>query len=401
MIGFPPLPSIIENESISTLKANLDVMKHAKQSFAQILVIDDEITSCQILETILQKEGFSVIVTHSGSKGREIAANSQPDLILMDVKMPEEDGLTTCAALKTDAKTANIPVVFLSAEEDINIKVKGFEVGGVDYITKPYHPAEVLARVRMHLRMYHTYQSMVSAHLKQINSLANAQQVFLPHPSEFPEAQFSVFYLPMLQAGGDFYDVFQSGSGIFDYLVADISGHDLGSSLATAALKALLRQNADMYYSPLENIQLINHNIRPLLQDGQFATLVYARLNRIRRKLIVLGAGHPPAILVRQPGEIRVIKPPGDLLGVFETCIFGIEEVDVLPGDRIYLFSDGLFEYNQIRGITREAGFSLIQGLIAQTWQIPLQEVLQVIIDKLKIKRNTIQDDVVLLAFEM
>lgn len=133
-----------------------------------------------------------------------------PDLILLDINMPEEDGLFACRKFKETVSTSNIPVIFISAASDETTKVKGFQVG-VDYVTKPYYPAEVLARVRLHIRMNTAYRALASAHIAQLRSVSQTQKMLLPTPQSVPGARFAGVYQPCFQAGGDFYDVIQTG----------------------------------------------------------------------------------------------------------------------------------------------------------------------------------------------
>ena len=121
------------------------------QHKATILIVDDTPANLQLLQGILLKAGYKVRAFSEGAFALEAIQADLPDLILLDIKMPEMDGYTVCESLKSDALTRDIPIIFISALDDINDKVKGFEAGGVDYITKPFHAEEVLARVRIHL----------------------------------------------------------------------------------------------------------------------------------------------------------------------------------------------------------------------------------------------------------
>ncbi len=119
----------------------------------KILVIDDTFENIDILRKTLEPEGFEVAISSSGSTGVKIAENIKPDLILLDIMMPEQNGFQTCEQLKSSEVTKNIPVIFISARDSTEDIVKGFRAGGVDYITKPFKQAEVIARIHTHLEM--------------------------------------------------------------------------------------------------------------------------------------------------------------------------------------------------------------------------------------------------------
>jgi DNA-binding NtrC family response regulator len=118
-----------------------------------VLVVDDTPTNVGVLLEMLGREGCRVLVARDGDSALEQAQYGKPDLILLDVMMPGIDGFETCRRLKRDARTADIPVIFMTALGDLEDKVKGFEAGGRDYVVKPFEHEEVLARVRTHLQL--------------------------------------------------------------------------------------------------------------------------------------------------------------------------------------------------------------------------------------------------------
>jgi formate hydrogenlyase transcriptional activator len=118
-----------------------------------VLVVDDDAASMGALLECLRRDGLRVLVAQDGQGAFERAAYARPDLILLDVMMPDIDGFETCRRLKADPATADTPVIFLTALTDTHQKLEGFEAGAVDYLTKPFQWEEVLARVRTHLRL--------------------------------------------------------------------------------------------------------------------------------------------------------------------------------------------------------------------------------------------------------
>lgn len=120
-----------------------------------ILVVDDNPENLSVLFTALTDIGFTVLTKRDGESALKLAKRKQPDLILLDILMPGIDGFETCRRLKENDDTKDIPVIFMSAVADTVDKVKGFELGAVDYITKPFQYEEVLARVKAHLTIVH------------------------------------------------------------------------------------------------------------------------------------------------------------------------------------------------------------------------------------------------------
>ena len=122
-------------------------------SNANILIVDDVEDNLEILDDLLTFDGHNVQTVRSGEAALQRVRESRPDLILLDILMPEMDGFEVCTLLKADERTKDIPVVFVSSMANIEYKVKGFKVGGVDYINKPFHHAEILVRINTHITM--------------------------------------------------------------------------------------------------------------------------------------------------------------------------------------------------------------------------------------------------------
>lgn len=118
-----------------------------------ILIVDDEIPNLQLLSELLTREGYQVRPTNSALLAIDSAMSRPPELILLDVKMPEMDGFEVCRYLKQDDRTREVPILFISALQDVSDTVRGFKAGGVDFITKPFQEEEVLARVRTHMNL--------------------------------------------------------------------------------------------------------------------------------------------------------------------------------------------------------------------------------------------------------
>ncbi len=126
----------------------MDTLQNTDQ---QILIVDDIPKNLQVIGTILREKGFLFSVARSGSQALEIIEQNPPDLILLDIMMDDMDGFETCRRLKKNPATKGIPIIFLTALSDTASKVEGFNLGAVDFVTKPFQPEEVLARVETHL----------------------------------------------------------------------------------------------------------------------------------------------------------------------------------------------------------------------------------------------------------
>jgi len=120
---------------------------------ALVLIVDDNAQNLRFLGKMMAENGYEPAMARSGAQALEFVLKEKPELILLDIMMPEMDGYEVCKELKSDKFTAHIPVIFLTAKTEIDDLVKGFEVGAVDYVTKPFKSAELLARIKTHIEL--------------------------------------------------------------------------------------------------------------------------------------------------------------------------------------------------------------------------------------------------------
>jgi CheY-like chemotaxis protein len=135
-----------------------------------ILVVDDMPFNIKVLTTLLGKNNFNVLVAENGKAALEVIKITLPHLILLDIMMPEMDGFEVCRLLKAEPKTQNIPIIFITALSEPEDKVKGFKLGAVDYITKPFRREEILARVKTHLHLSYL-QQRASWYIKKVGEI--------------------------------------------------------------------------------------------------------------------------------------------------------------------------------------------------------------------------------------
>ena len=143
---------------------------------AEILIVDDIPDNLNLLCQTLESEGYNIIAAPSGEIALQIVARIQPDLILLDIMMPGMDGFETCRRFKADKRLANIPVIFITARDETESVVEGFQVGGVDYITKPFQKEEVLVRVQTHLKNHLLTQELIQKNRELEQEIAKRKQ---------------------------------------------------------------------------------------------------------------------------------------------------------------------------------------------------------------------------------
>lgn len=365
-----------------------------------ILVVDDNQLNLKLIKKVLTKEGYITLLADNGPDARRIAAQEHPDLILLDIEMPGEDGFEVIKKLKNDAATATIPVLFLTGVSEVDVKLKGFELGAVDYILKPFHSQEVLARVRIHLKLSIATNSLVQDQARKLRQVSRAQNAMLPLPEDFPDARFSVFYRPLEEAGGDFYDILNISNQITGYFLADSSGHNIETSYITASVKALLAQNCTPVYSPRESMKMINDVLVEILPREKYLTACYMHLNRGTRIMTLVNAGHPPVVYMPKGKTPFFIKIQGDILGMFSDAAFGMKKIAVNEGDRFFVYSDGMVESKEKR-ISWVAGLQGFLSIFEGVEKVDLSDVPNILISRLFNGNPMPEDDVVLLCIEV
>src|SRR5688572_12082049 len=216
-----------------------------------ILVVDDAPANLQVLAGMLKDRGYKARPVPSGKLALVAARRDPPDLILLDINMPEMNGYEVCERLKADDELKGIPVIFISALTEPLDKVKAFAIGGVDYITKPFQMEELHARVETHLKLRRLQIELeeTNARLAKANgrmsrdlkAAAKIQETFLPrHGPRVPGADFAWIYRPCDELAGDGLNVIALGDGNVGLYILDVSGHGVASALLSVTLSRLL-----------------------------------------------------------------------------------------------------------------------------------------------------------------
>jgi len=210
--------------------------KHHEQV---ILIIDDEQTNLNVIIDTLASDGLTHITARNGEMGIKRAMYAKPDLILLDIMMPGIDGFETCRRLKANPVTREIPVLFMTALQDVNSKIKGFEAGGVDYITKPIEEQELLARIRTHLALRHVKQE-----LQIRNEQLQRSEKYLREANETKDTFFSIL-------GHDLRTPFNGLLGLTEILIESI---DTLSRDDILDFSKEIKRSAEAVYNLLENL---------------------------------------------------------------------------------------------------------------------------------------------------
>jgi phosphoserine phosphatase RsbU/P len=313
-----------------------------------ILIVDDTPLNIGVISGAL-RESFATKVATSGEKALAIAAGKdKPDLILLDIMMPEMDGYEVCRRLKANPETSDIPVIFLTSQTEAEDETKGFEVGAVDYIHKPFSAAVVKARVRTHLMLREAH-AQIARQLVEINTeLEMARQIQLSIlPSSTPKISgmdIVARYIPMTSVAGDFYDFIVVDERHVGILIADVSGHGLPAALIASMLQVALTAQARHVSEPGKVLAGLNQALCGKFQHN-FVTAAYVYVDLEKNIMNYGGAGHPPLLLWRKStGSSSQLIENGLVMGQFEEATYDSLQIPIEPGDRFFLYTDGILE---------------------------------------------------------
>ncbi len=322
-----------------------------------ILIVDDTAANLRLLSQMLTDRGYGVRAVTSGARALESARAAPPDLVLLDIKMPGMNGYEVCEHLKADPLTREIPVIFISALDEIQDKVQAFAVGGVDYITKPFQFKEVLARTETHLSLRKLQNQLRDANQRMEQELALAGKVqssFLP--SDLPAIagwQIEAALRPARQTSGDFYDFISLPDGRLGLVVADVVDKGVGAALFMALSWILLRTYAaELPAEPERVLSAVNQRILAEVDTGQFVTVFYGILDPATGRLTYSNAGHPPPYLfsAQRIDKARPLSRTGMALGVTSTETWEQADAQLGPGDVLVLYSDGVTDAENTEG---------------------------------------------------
>ncbi len=405
---------------------NLETPKSDAVQPANILVVDDTSANLQVLAGMLKDRGYKVRPVPSGKLALLAAQRDPPDLILLDINMPEMNGYEVCEHLKADDKLKAIPVIFISALTEQLDKVKAFSMGGVDYITKPFQMEELHARVETHLmlrslqiELEETNARLVKANdrrSRDLKAAAKIQETFLPREApRVPGTDFAWIYRPCDELAGDGLNVIPLGDDKVGLYILDVSGHGVASALLSVTMSRLLSPPSEPssiliragdagdrfdITPPAEVAARLNRLFPFDSATGQFATMVYGILNAATGEFRYVSAGHPGPVHLPSGTDPVILESEGFPIGMADDA-YEERVVHLEAGDRLYLYSDGVPEAMDSAG--KPFGNARLLEAIGQRRSKPLKEGVATLLEDIERWHGFAKphDDISILAVEV
>lgn len=381
-----------------------------------VLVVDDEPSYRMMLRSLLRMNGFTVLEAENGRTGVDIAIDKLPDLIIMDVNMPILPGPDAITLLKQEERTAEIPVIVVSAREDSTDLLRCFENGASDYVRKIFRHEELLARIRTHLDVAHLRRDLMAANqqLQRMNRqlrndllyAAEIQRAILGRVMpEVEHVDFVARYRPCDETSGDYYSAFWLDQQHIGICVADAAGHGIGAAMLAVFLKGQLENVCRMSGSlngpirpPAEVVSLVNQSLCEKRLGREFISVIYGVLDVANMDFTFVNAGHPYPVLISGKGVAREIETQNTLVGLFDDITFSEHTIRIEPGETLFFYTDGIIE---ARRSTHESyGIERLIELLAMYGNLPTGSIADRVLEDLDVFQGTypVEDDITIFA---
>ena len=383
----------------------------ATNSQIKVLIVDDEPVNLQVLKNYLYLEDYNIIQANSGHEALELIEKGlKPDAILLDVMMPKMTGYEVTQKIRENWQADEIPILLLTAKNQLADLVMGLEVGANDYLTKPVSKDELLARLKTHIniKLLKTENTRLGAELEVTRRI---QQMLLPKEEELEQVKnldISGFMEPADEVGGDYYDILQHNGRII-LGIGDATGHGLESGMLAlmtqAAVRTLLEHgetDTTKFLTSINGMIYKNVQERMLVDKNLSLSILEYQPSSSGGKLQICGQ-HEELIIVRN-GELELIDTSD--LGFFIGLVDDISEyvaqteVTLNTGDVVILYTDGITEAENIE--REEYGIERLSDVVKQHWEKTADALKQAIIENVRlfIGKQQVFDDITLLVLK-
>jgi len=330
------------------------------KTLSKILIVDDEPFNVDYLEQELEGMDCEIISASNGQEALEKVRGAAPDLVLLDIMMPVMDGYAVLSQLKADASTRDIPVVIISASNDLKSVVRGIQMGAEDYLPKPFEPTLLHARVSSSLekKRLHDLRTLYLRSLEREMEIAREIQMsFLPPQLPTLEGwEIAAYFKAAREVAGDFYDAFMLPNDQLIFDVGDVCGKGIGAALFMTLYRSLIRAAATTdNFAPLGDSQLdpdaerlkqavtcANNYVMDTHEEAKFSTLFIGLVELKTGRLTYINCGNESPLLLRKNGSLKELKPTGPAIGIFKDIDFAVGETLLEKDDMLLAFSDGI-----------------------------------------------------------
>jgi serine phosphatase RsbU (regulator of sigma subunit) len=328
----------------------------------RLLVVDDTEANRDLLARRLRALGHEVALATNGREALDVLAAREMDLVLLDIMMPEMDGFQVLERLRNDPARRHVPVIMISALDEVDSVARAIELGATDYLPKPFNTVVLRARVTATLekkRLEDAERHHTRELERELEIGRQIQRDFLPDALPQPAGwEIAAAFHPARQVGGDFYDAFGLEDGRVAIAVGDVCDKGVGAALFMALFRSLIRSHAELHGSgtpagPAARsiVALTNDYIaRTHGRSNMFATIFFAIVDPRTGDFAWVNGGHEPPILRRANGAVERLMPTGPAVGAMPDMEFEARTARLEPGDLLLAITDGVTEARSASG---------------------------------------------------
>lgn len=324
-----------------------------------ILLVDDNQVNLFVIEKILNSAGYtdhvSLTSAHELFDYLQLDAPCSichhVDLILLDIMMPEIDGLEACRRIKQNARFKDIPIIFVTALDDKNKLAEALDLGGTDYITKPIDRVELLARIRVALRLkaeldWHTQHERKIQY--ELDLATHVQRSLLSSPLQEKNIQLEVSYLPSFNLAGDMYYWHKINDHRYAVILLDMMGHGISASLLCMFISSVLREAIKQFVGPVAVVKELNRYMAQLHHEKEsipyYFTAIYMVVDTESKTIEYVNSGHPHGYAFVDDEQVVPLNQGSCAIGFFDEIKVEKQTISYENNIQILLFTDGLLE---------------------------------------------------------
>ena len=357
----------------------------------KILVVDDEPFNVDYIEQELEEKGYEVLTAENGQKALETVQSDCPDLILLDIMMPVMDGFEVLRHLKRNPVIREIPVIVISANNDLSSVVQGIQMGAEDYLPKPFEPTLLYARITSSLekkRLHDLEHLYLQGLERELDIARDIQKGFLPADlPRIPGWKVDASFQAAREVAGDFYDAFLLPDGNLVCVVGDVCGKGVGAALFMTLFRSLIRAacTMDIFYAGKDTQQLslqeriakaisfTNSYIYEVHGDSSmFATVFIGAFDIQRGTLVYINCGNEAALILRNGCVVATLKPTAPVVGIYPEQQFCANEFFMEKNDLVLAYTDGIPDARNADDASfgKQGLLNLLDGMIADPTMI-------------------------------
>ncbi|GEM_PF-1493275 len=299
-----------------------------------ILIIDDEPFNLEFLEIVLKQQGYNIITATNGRDGRNLAEEKQPDIVLLDIMMPGENGFECATVLRLSPETCEIPIIFLTALDDSKNTTKGYDSGAVDFIVKPFEYKDVIHRIRLHL-------TLAANEKKLLPSTEQGQKEprIKPLLIEYCEGHRSTFRPSPTKSGKFINESVVLSAGTEGHILFNFTPPTNCSDLQQI-IRQLLADNTGPLFTPSLTMRNVGLKLKSIIGDEVNINGIYTVINRESETLTVVNTNALPLIFIQNHKAPLLIERQSSEIGSLGTGIPPCTTYEFKKRDRIFMFSN-------------------------------------------------------------